>query len=138
MQIKRVILIPCALRGHPMWEDMGAGVGFHKTGDVTVAFNSREADLVHARQTPRAEVGAPFEFISLQAPRRAERLAQGAGGWLRPSAQMLAVDLPVQARINAVSITERMPPLMTDVVGHATGLLTMKHWPNCTVPVGGG
>jgi glycine/D-amino acid oxidase-like deaminating enzyme len=51
---------------------------------------------------------------------------------------MLGVDLPVNARINTVSVTERMPPLTSTVIGHATGLLTMKQKANGTVLVGGG
>jgi sarcosine oxidase subunit beta len=205
LQIKRVKLIPYALRGHEMWEEMGDAVGFRKTGGFTVAFTTREADLLRERQALKAAAGAPIEFVSFETLRKAEpnlskkvqaasfcaedgyanasltgqyyraklraagipyrercavtaitQSAQGftletvdgpvhatrvllaAGGWLQPVAQMLGVDLPVQARVNTVSVTERMPPIMSHVIGHATGLLTMKQKTNGTVLVGGG
>ena len=68
----------------------------------------------------------------------ARRLLLAAGAWLKPVAAFLGVELPVRVRINTVSVTERMPPLIHHIVGHATGLLTMKQKPNGTVLIGGG
>ena len=205
LQIKRVRLMPYALKGHHEWETMGDAVGFHKTGGYTLAFTEREAALLRERQTLKAEAGAPITFVSDQQIRKAEpgltdkvlaasycpedgyanssltgqyfrgrlrdaglayrercpvtaldqgnegftlttphgpiharRLLLAAGAWLKPVAALLGVDLPVQARINTVSVTERMPPMVSTVIGHATGLLTMKQKPNGTVLVGGG
>lgn len=205
LQIKRVKLMPYALRGHHEWEAMGDAVGFHKTGGYTVAFTLREAELLHERQALKAEAGAPITFVSSDALRdaepnlshkvraasycpddgyanssltgqyyraqlrsnavpylercpvsdvsqdasgfalatpqgevRAKRILLAAGAWLKPVAALLGVDLPVQARINTVSVTERMPPLTSHVIGHATGLLTMKQKTNGTVLIGGG
>ncbi len=205
LQIKRVKLMPYALRGHHEWEAMGEAVGFRKTGGYTLAFTEREVELLHDRQKLKAEAGAPitfvsnnalraaephlthkvlaasycpedgyanssltgqyfrgrlqdagvpyrescpvtavtrntqgFELTSAQGPIRATRLLLAAGAWLKPVAGMLGVDLPVNARINTVSVTERMPPLTSTVIGHATGLLTMKQKANGTVLVGGG
>jgi sarcosine oxidase subunit beta len=205
LQIKRVKLMPYALRGHHEWEAMGDAVGFRKTGGYTLAFTDREAALLHERQTLKAQAGAPISFVSNNALRdaepnlshqvkaasfcpedgyanssltgqyyrgrlrdaqipyreasavtaitqnhpgftlqtslgavRATRVLLAAGAWLKPVAALLDVDLPVQARINTVSVTERMPPLTSHVIGHATGLLTMKQKPNGTVLVGGG
>ena len=205
LQIKRVKLMPYALRGHQEWEAMGDAVGFKKTGGYTVAFTEREAQLLTERQTLKAEAGAPITFVSnavlqaaepqlshkviaasycpedgyanssltgqfyrrrlresavdyrercpvnaitqssvgfaLQTPQgavKAKRVLLAAGAWLKPVAALLGVNLPVQARINTVSVTERMPPLMSHVIGHATGLLTMKQKANGTVLIGGG
>lgn len=205
LQIKRVKLMPYALRGHHEWEEMGDAVGFHKTGGYTLAFTEREAELLHERQTLKAKAGAPISFVSPErlyraepnltrkvlaasycpedgyanssltgqyfraqlraagityrercpvtqishgaagfdlatpdGPIRARRILLAAGAWLKPVAAMLGVDLPVNARINTVSVTERMAPLTSTVIGHATGLLTMKQKPNGTVLVGGG
>lgn len=205
LQIKRVKLMPYALRGHHEWEAMGDAVGFRKTGGYTLAFNEREEALLNERQALKAEAGAPISFVSTAALRKAEpnlshnvkaasycpedgyanssltgqyyrgrlrdeaieyrekcpviaiskdaqgfvvatrqgsicamRILLAAGAWLKPVAAMLDVDLPVQARINTVSVTERMPPLTSHVIGHATGLLTMKQKANGTVLVGGG
>ncbi len=205
LQIKRVGLMPYALRGHREWAKMGAAVGFRKTGGYTVAFTQKEAEMLHERQTLKAKAGAPITFVSPKSLRAAEpnlsdkivaasfcpedgyanasltgqyyrgqlrdnaipytencevrdisatahgfalatshgtiqakRLLLAAGAWLRPLASLLDVDLPVQARINTVSVTERMPPLMSQIIGHATGLLTMKQKANGTVLIGGG
>jgi glycine/D-amino acid oxidase-like deaminating enzyme len=205
LQIKRVKLMPYALRGHHEWERMGDAVGFKKSGGYTLAFTEREVELLHERQKLKAEAGAPISFVSNNALRAAEpnltqkvlaasycpedgyanssltgqyfrarlheadlpyregtrmtsisqspagfeisttqgpfhatRLLLAAGAWLKSAAALLGVDLPVQARINTVSVTERMPPLTSTVIGHATGLLTMKQKANGTVLVGGG
>lgn len=205
LQIKRVKLMPYALKGHQEWQAMGEAVGFRKTGGYTVAFTEREAELLQERQTLKANAGAPITFVSKRALQEAEphlsrkviaasycpedgyanasltgqyyraklrdnavdyheqaaviaiskaaggfelntakgmiratRLLLAAGAWLKPLAQLLDVDLPVQARINTVSVTERMPPLVSSIIGHATGLLTVKQKENGTVLVGGG
>lgn len=204
LQIKRVKLMPYALKGHHIWESIGAAVGFTKTGGYTLAFNAREAEMLQERQTLKAEAGAPIEFVSnnrlraaepnltqkvqaasfcaedgyanssltgqyyrgclrdsgipyregckvtaierdsgftlntAQGKIRAARILFAAGAWLRPLAALLDVDLPVNARVNTVSVTERVQPLIKTVIGHATGLLTMKQKANGTVLIGGG
>jgi glycine/D-amino acid oxidase-like deaminating enzyme len=205
LQIKRVKLMPYALRGHHEWASMGDAVGFRKTGGYTLAFNDREEALLYERQRLKAEAGAPISFVSTADLREAEpnlshkvkaasycpedgyanssltgqyfrgrlrdagveysercgvtgiergsagfllqtpvgpihatRILLACGAWLQPVAALLDVHLPVQARINTVSVTERMPPLTSNVIGHATGLLTMKQKANGTVLVGGG
>ena len=205
LQIKRVKLMPYALKGHQEWEAMGDAVGFRKTGGYTLAFTERESELLHERQTLKAEAGAPIEFVSNNHIRNAEpnlnqkvilasycpedgyanssltgqyyrgrlrdqgipyrercpvtaiaqdgagfaldtpqgeitanRILMATGAWLKPTAAMLDVDLPVNARINTVSVTERLEPLTSTLIGHATGLLTMKQKANGTVLIGGG
>ena len=205
LQIKRVKLMPYALKGHSEWEAMGEAVGFKKTGGYTLAFTEHEAELLHERQALKADAGAPITFVSNNALRAAEqnlshkvlaasycpedgyanssltgqyyrvrlkqneveyreqcrvtlitrnsssfelttpfgtiqakRLLLSAGAWLKPIAAYLGVDLPVRTRVNTVSVTERMPPLLSSIVGHATGLLTIKQKTNGTILVGGG
>jgi len=204
LQIKRVKLMPYALKGHHAWARMGAAVGFKKTGGFTLAFTEREAELLTERQTLKAKAGAPIEFVSTKRLRNVEpnlaqkvvaasycaedgyanssltgqyfrgrlrdesieyqercqilaidradsyqlttsrgviyakRLLLAAGAWIKTAAALLDVHLPVDARINTVSVTERMPALISSVIGHATGLLTMKQKANGTVLVGGG
>ena len=205
LQIKRVKLMSYALKGHQEWEAMGDAVGFRKTGGYTLAFTERESELLHERQTLKAEAGAPIEFVSNNHIRNAEpnlnqkvisasycpedgyanssltgqyyrgrlrdqgipyrercpvtaiaqdgagfaldtpqgeitanRILMATGAWLKPTAAMLDVDLPVNARINTVSVTERLEPLTSTLIGHATGLLTMKQKANGTVLIGGG
>ncbi|WP_431285122.1 NAD(P)/FAD-dependent oxidoreductase [Humitalea sp. 24SJ18S-53] len=205
LQIKRVKLMPYALRGHALWKQAGAAVGFHETGGFTLAFNAREAALLEERMAMKAAAGAPIEMVSPARVAEAEphvtrrivaaswcaadgyanssltgrfyrlglaaagvvmreqtrvtaidrdaagftirvgeerisakRLLLACGGWLRAAGAMIGLDLPVRARVNTVSVTERAPPLMHGVIGHATGLLTMKQKPNGTVLIGGG
>ena len=205
LQIKRVKLMPYALKGHHEWEAMGESVGFRKTGGYTLAFTERESELLHERQTLKAKAGAPIELVSNNHIRNAEpnltqkvisasycaedgyanssltgqyyrgrlrdqgipyrercpvtaisqvgagfaldtpqgeitasRILMATGAWLKPTAAMLGVDFPGNARINTVSVTERLGPLTSTVIGHATGLLTMKQKANGTVLIGGG
>jgi sarcosine oxidase subunit beta len=205
LQIKRVKLMPYAIRGYQEWESMGDAVGFRKTGGYTLAFTDHEAELLHERMSLKAEAGAPIEFVSNSALREAEpnladqvvaasycaedgyanssltgqfyraRLKQqgvqyregfkllgveagndgyvirsanttvsarkllfSAGAWLKSLTALMGVELPVQARVNTVSVTERLPMLTRSVIGHATGLLTMKQKTNGTLLIGGG
>jgi sarcosine oxidase subunit beta len=68
----------------------------------------------------------------------AKRILLAAGGWCKKLAGMVGVDLPIRARINTVSVTERAPLLFSSILGHATGLLTMKQKENGTILIGGG
>ena len=205
LQIKRVKLMPYAIKGHELWEQAGERVGFHKTGGITLAFNQREAELLHERMTLKREAGAPielitparvaelepnlsrkvvaaswcaedgyanasltgayyrtllesagidirertpvtaidrsvgaFELATPAGPIRATRLLLACGAWLKSAGAMLGLDLPVRARVNTVSVTERGPALVGTVIGHATGLLTLKQKPNGSVLIGGG
>ena len=81
---------------------------------------------------------AGFALNTPQGEITASRILMATGAWLKPTAAMLGVDLPVNARINTVSVTERLEPLTSTVIGHATGLLTMKQKTNGTVLIGGG
>ncbi len=67
-----------------------------------------------------------------------KRLLLASGFGLQETMAMLGVDIPVRVRINTVSVTERGPKLLDCIVGHATGLLTMKQKTNGTVLIGGG
>ncbi|MBT5072157.1 MAG: FAD-binding oxidoreductase [Kordiimonadaceae bacterium] len=205
LQIKRVKLMPYAIKGHEEWQNMGAEVGFHKTGGYTLAFNDREAELLYERMTLKKEAGANISFVSdkeliekepalarkvvaasycgddgyansllsgqyyrkkikqsgisflekfkvIQIRENsdgfeissggqtvvAKRLLLACGGWMKDIAAMIGADLPINARINTVSVTERAPRLLNSIIGHATGLLTMKQKENGTVLIGGG
>jgi len=205
LQIKRVKLMPYALRGREIWEQAGEAVGYHQTGGFTLAFTEREEQLLVERSALKREAGASIEIVSPNRVAEAEpglsrrvRLAawcpldgyanssltgsyyrarmdeaglpyrqfcrvtaierlsrgfrvettQGAftgarlllacGAWMKGAASMLGLDLPVRARVNTVSVTERGPRLVHSVIGHATGLLTLKQKPNGTVLIGGG
>lgn len=65
------------------------------------------------------------------------RLVLAGGAWLAQAGALLGVSLPIIVRANIVSVTERMPALLTGVVLHAYGRLTLKQKPNGTFLVGG-
>lgn len=71
-------------------------------------------------------------------PLTTKRLLLAGGFGLEPLMGMLGVHIPVRVRVNTVSVTERMPALVGGVIGHATGLLTLKQKANGTVLIGGG
>jgi glycine/D-amino acid oxidase-like deaminating enzyme len=205
LQIKRVALMPYAMRGHAIWADAGEAVGFHRTGGFTLAFNAREAELLSERMAMKREAGAQIEMVSPQRVAREEpglsrkvvaaswcaddgfanssltgpyyrallreagivlreqtavtairrdvggftldlgadsiratRVLLSCGAWLGQAAAMIGVDLKLRVRVNTVAVTERGPRLVNTVIGHATGLLTLKQKPNGTVLIGGG
>lgn len=82
--------------------------------------------------------GGGFILATPSGEIRARRLLLACGGWLKQAAAMIGLDLPVRARVNTVSVTERGPRLVSSVIGHATGLLTLKQKGNGTVLIGGG
>jgi sarcosine oxidase subunit beta len=205
LQIKRVKLMPYALRGRDLWEQAGAAVGFQRCGGLTLAFTQAEAALLEERARLKRAAGAPIEMVtpawvaqrepalgrgivaaswcaadghasssqtgahyrrqlraagitwrerapvtaiarepagfSLRAGGaevRSRRLLLACGGWLAAAGRLLGLELPVRARINTVSVTERGPRLLDSVIVHATGLLTLKQKDNGTVLIGGG
>lgn len=72
LQIKRVALMPYALRGHDWWRRAGDAVGFHETGGYTLAFNAREQALLEERMHLKIAAGAPITFVSPAQVRAAE------------------------------------------------------------------
>jgi glycine/D-amino acid oxidase-like deaminating enzyme len=205
LQIKRVGLMPYALRGYEWWRDAGDAVGFKCTGGYTLAFNAREQALLEERMTLKRAAGAPIEFVSPAQVRAREpaltdrvvaasfcardghadstrtgtylrgllraagvelrehapvqaidaggagfrvttpgealvgqRLLIASGAWTGSIAAMLGVTLPIQARVNIVSVTEPGPRCLHAGIGHATGLLTLKQKANGSFLIGGG
>lgn len=72
LQIKRVKLMPYALRGHAWWKRAGDAVGFHETGGYTLAFNAREHALLDERMRLKIAAGAPIRFVTPAQVRTAE------------------------------------------------------------------
>ncbi|MBX3540869.1 MAG: FAD-binding oxidoreductase [Chelatococcus sp.] len=61
-----------------------------------------------------------------------------AGAWNRALLQKVDVDLPIGWRVNQMSVSERTTPLLNGIVGHVSGLMSLKQAPNGTVIIGGG
>ena len=205
LQIKRVHLIPYALKGHALWAAAGDSIGYRRTGGFTLAFNASEADLLEERMVAKRGAGAPIEMVSVDFVKarepavsakivaaswcaedgyanssmsgayyrsrlrqagvsvqehsqvsaidrrergfslvtptgvlHAKRVLLACGAWLQQAGRMLGADLPVHARVNTVSVTDRMPHFLNGVIGHATGMLTLKQKADGTVLIGGG
>jgi sarcosine oxidase subunit beta len=101
----------------------------------------RAADVAYREHSPVTAIdrsNGSFVLRASSGPIRAHRILLAAGAWLSPLAAMLDVNLPVHVRVNTVAVTEAVPPVFRTVIGHATGLLTMKQKPNGTVLIGGG
>ncbi len=85
-----------------------------------------------------ARTDAGFEIGTDDADISAETVVLAGGAWLPRMGQWLGVDLPVAFKVNQMSVTERMPPVLRTVLGVQNGLLTVKQPPNGTVVIGGG
>lgn len=79
-----------------------------------------------------------FRIETADGPATAKRVLLAGGFGLEALMAMLGVHIPVRVRVNTVSVTERAPPIVHAVIGHATGLLTLKQKANGTVLIGGG
>ncbi|MEM7729148.1 MAG: FAD-dependent oxidoreductase [Pseudomonadota bacterium] len=97
-----------------------------------------EAKVHVFENTAVTAMQAGYHVIAGSLRLRARRLLLATGGWLKLTGQLLGLDLPITTRINTVSVSERSPSLISGVIGHATGLLTMKQKPNGSVLIGGG
>jgi len=92
----------------------------------------------HTPVTSIARDGSHYEVHSANGIVTAPRIVIATGAWLRDTLQLLGVDLPVQFRVNQVSVTERCRRLVRVIVSHALGALTLKQSDNGTVLIGGG
>ena len=101
----------------------------------------RDAGVPLRERTPVVAIWTVSGGFALQTREdtvHATRVLLAAGAWLKPTAALLGVDLPVRVRVNTVSVTERGPPLVSAGIGHATGLLTLKQKSNGSFLIGGG
>lgn len=69
---------------------------------------------------------------------RARRLILTGGVWLEDMLAWLGIRLPIKVLVNQLAVTERLPPVMRTVLSVASGLLSLKQFPNGTVVIGGG
>lgn len=60
LQIKRLRLMPYALKGHAIWAAAGERVGFQRTGGLTLAFTTAEAERLTAMMEKKRDAGAPI------------------------------------------------------------------------------
>ena len=92
----------------------------------------------HTPVTGIVPVADGYELVTSQGILTARRILLAGGAWLNTLLPMLETSLPVAVRVNTVSVLERGPAIVRSVIGHATGLLTLKQKPNGSVLIGGG
>lgn len=101
----------------------------------------REAGVTLHEQSPVEQIETEGRMVMIRARNqafKARRALLATGAWARGVSERMGCPLPIRVRINTVSVTERMPKILGGVIGHATGLLTMKQKPNGTFLIGGG
>lgn len=69
---------------------------------------------------------------------RAARLAIATGAWTQGLGAMLGVNLPVSLDVNMVTVTEPAGFIMSGLISHARGILTLKQALNGSCLIGGG
>lgn len=74
LQIKRIKLMPYAIRGHEIWKAAGDRVGFHETGGLTLAFSEAEAERLTTNMALKREAGVP---IVMKSPHEIRQLEPG-------------------------------------------------------------
>ncbi len=72
LQIKRVKLMPYAMKGHAIWKAAGDRVGFKQTGGLTLAFTAAEAERLAATMALKRAAGAPIVMMEPGEVRRLE------------------------------------------------------------------
>lgn len=72
VQIKRIALVPYALRGHAWWKQAGEAMGYRETGGYTLAFDEAEQAMLEDRMRPKIAAGARIEFVTPAQVRAAE------------------------------------------------------------------
>ncbi len=96
------------------------------------------------RLAPGAEVRAVStgaDGLRLETPRgslSSRTLVIAAGAWSGQIARLLGVDLPIHLDVNMLTVTEPAAPLMSRIVTHIRGILTVKQPPSGTCIIGGG
>jgi glycine/D-amino acid oxidase-like deaminating enzyme len=90
--------------------------------------------------TPVLRIAPDGSGVSVHTPAgelRAKRALLATGAWAKRMAEEMDMALPIRLRVNTVSVTERMTPLIRAVIAHASGMLTLKQSGNGTVVIGG-
>lgn len=129
---KPVLASWCALDGYASSNELGnlfrgaltrARVAIHEFTAVDKVERESQGYVAH---TPDGNI-------------RASRVVMAGGMWLEGLLRRdFGINIPLICRVNQVSVTERLPPIMQRVLGVATGQLTLKQSQNGTVVIGGG
>ena len=83
--------------------------------------------------------GEGFRLETSVGPISTPKVVLATGPWSSDSARLFGIEVPVEAHINMLTVTERMGQFMDNlVVTHINGKLTLKQFPNGSVILGGG
>jgi glycine/D-amino acid oxidase-like deaminating enzyme len=82
--------------------------------------------------------GAGLRLETSRGPVRARRVLICTGIWARDMGEMLRAPMPLVVRINILTATLRVAPVMHHIVTHASHKLTIKQLKLGTVLIGGG
>ena len=83
-------------------------------------------------------VGAGFTLRVAGGRLAARRLVLAGGVWLAGMSRWFGLEFPVECRVNQVSVTERVPPMLGSSICTASGRLSLKQTALGTVLIGGG
>lgn len=129
------------------WCPMDGYANSYQLGDVFRA-KLREVGVAVHEQTPVDRIVRPGSgpsrgngYTAWSGDRHftGKRLVLAGGVWLQELLwRDFGLHLPINCRVNQVSVTERMPPIVNTVLGIATSLLTLKQSRNGTILIGGG
>ena len=93
---------------------------------------------VEVRERTRVEgIDGSFDVKAGDETLHATRVVLAGGAWLKTAGKLVGATIPIIVRPNIVNVLERMPTLLTGVLMHAFGRLTLKQKPNGTFLVGG-
>jgi len=79
-----------------------------------------------------------YEVVLPERVVKARRLVLAGGSWNPDLLAMLALQAPITRRINQMVVTERTAKVLSSVVGHISGLMSLKQADNGTLLIGGG
>ena len=156
---KRAREIEPNLSDHPVLVTYCAMDGYAQSNEIGRAYRAAlaEADVDVHEFVPVSALdqdASGFTIITAGEPVKARRLVLAGGAWLGRIARLIGVELPVGFRVNVVSVTERMAPVIRSIIGVASdplstkdggaiatspiGTLTLKQTEIGTVIIGGG
>jgi glycine/D-amino acid oxidase-like deaminating enzyme len=111
---------------------------------VTLAFARRALAAgtpfwTHTRVNRISRLAAgEFEVITSRGTIVARRILDAAGAWGGAVARLAGVDLAIVGKIIQVSVTERRPPTLYQLLGSIEGGITLKQTPAGMYLIGGG
>jgi glycine/D-amino acid oxidase-like deaminating enzyme len=92
----------------------------------------------HTAVTGLTPVGKLVQVRTAGGDITARRVLIAGGAWIASIARMLGVEIPLLLKTFMLTVTERAPPIMGQLVTHARRNLTMKQFRNGTCVIGGG